>query len=99
MRLTTDADQLTFPATRQPARAAAVIGGLLLLTFVVDSRTGTAPFQHLYYLPIILAGIRFTTPGGVAAAFAAVVLYHIANPQLMSLHYGEPDAIQMALFF
>jgi diguanylate cyclase (GGDEF)-like protein len=69
-----------------------------LVIFFIDRGTGTAPLQHLYYLPIILAGTRFMMRGGIVAALAAVTLYHVANPHLLSGHYGESDAVQVALF-
>jgi diguanylate cyclase (GGDEF)-like protein len=71
----------------------------LLSVFVLDRATGSAPVQHLYYLPIILAGIRFRLRGGLLAATAAVLLYHAANPHLWALRYGESDLVQMVLFF
>jgi diguanylate cyclase (GGDEF)-like protein len=98
MRLTTGTVRFALPVARSPRWAAAVIIGMLLVIFLIDRRTGTAPVQHLYYLPIILAGNRFTLRGGIAGALAAVTLYHVANPQLLSLHYGESDAVQVALF-
>ena len=57
----------------------AIVGSLLVI-FELDRRTASAPFQHLYYLPIILAGVRFRMRGSLLGAFAAVVLYHLANP-------------------
>jgi diguanylate cyclase (GGDEF)-like protein len=68
------------------ARAASVGGGLLLI-FAVDRATTSAPVQHLYYLPIIVAGVLFGTRGGVAASLVAVVLYHLANPQLLTFRH------------
>jgi diguanylate cyclase (GGDEF)-like protein len=66
--------------------------------FAVDRATDSAPFQHLYYLPIIFAGINFEMPGGVGAAVAAIALYHVANPHLLNFRYRESDLVQMALF-
>ncbi len=71
---------------------------LLLAVFVADRATDSAPVQHLYYLPIILAGLRFGLPGAVAAALASIVSYHVANPQLLAFHYGESDVVQILLF-
>jgi diguanylate cyclase (GGDEF)-like protein len=70
----------------------------LLLIFVLDRVTGSAPVQHLYYLPVIFAGFRFRMRGGIAAAAAAVVLYHLANPQLLTFRYRESDLVQVGLF-
>lgn len=65
--------------------------------FYLDRTTGTAPVQHLYYLPIILAAYTLGTGAGVATALVAVVLYHAARPPLVS-SYRELDLIQIALF-
>jgi diguanylate cyclase (GGDEF)-like protein len=70
----------------------------LLLVFALDRATGAAPVQHLYYVPIILAGFRFGMRGGALAAVAAIVLYHLANPHLLTFVYGESDLVQISLF-
>jgi diguanylate cyclase (GGDEF)-like protein len=54
--------------------------------------------QHVYYLPIIFAGLRFKMRGGLVSALAAILLYHVANPHLLTLRYGERDLVQIALF-
>ena len=74
------------------------IGAGLLLIYVLDRATGSAPVQHLYYLPVIFAGFRFRMRGGIAAAAAAIVLYHLANPQLLTFQYRESDLLQVGLF-
>jgi hypothetical protein len=78
-----------FAAIRQIPRPWALLTSIaaLLLIFTLDRATGSAPFQHLYYLPIIFAGIRSGKRGGGAAAVAAIALYHLANPHLL----GRPD--------
>ena len=98
MRLTTRHDRLVAPIQLSPASATAIVFGALLLIFGVDRATDAAPVQHLYYLPIIFAGSRFKMRGGVAAALAAILLYHVANPHLLTLRYGERDLVQIALF-
>jgi diguanylate cyclase (GGDEF)-like protein len=70
----------------------------LLLVFELDRKTSSAPIQHLYYLPILFAAVRFELRGGVLAALAAVALYHIANPHLLTFRYEESDIVQIALF-
>ena len=82
---------------REALRAAFVIE-LLCLVFALDRATGSAPLQHLYYVPIILAGLWFNSRGSLIAAGAAIVLYHFANPHLLSFRYGELDLVQMTLF-
>jgi diguanylate cyclase (GGDEF)-like protein len=82
---------------RQALSAALVIESLGLV-FALDRATGSAPLQHLYYVPIILAGLWFKRRGSLAAAGTAIVLYHFANPHLLSFRYEESDLVQMALF-
>ncbi len=78
--------------------AIAGVAAGLLLTFVLDRGTGSAPFQHLYYLPIIFAAFTLNWGGGLAASLCAIVLYHLANPALLAFGYHEPDFVQMTLF-
>jgi diguanylate cyclase (GGDEF)-like protein len=73
-----------------------VIGCLAI--FALDRTTGTAPVQHLYYLPIILAAYHFGQRGGLTAALAAVALYHFANGSQPTHRHQESDIIQIALF-
>jgi len=54
--------------------------------------------QHLYYLPIVLAGVTFRWRGGVASALAAIALYHVANPHPLTWRAEEPDVLQIAVF-
>ncbi len=70
----------------------------LLVVYALDRQTGSAPVQHLYYLPIILAGLNLRTLGGVMAAGAAILLYHLANPHLLTARYQEADVVQTTLF-
>src|SRR6188474_910902 len=98
MRLTPSHDRLVAPIQPSAASAAAIVFAALLVIFGVDRATDAAPVQHVYYLPIIFAGLRFKMRGGVAAALAAILLYHVANPHLLTLRYGERDLVQIALF-
>ena len=77
---------------------AAIILLLLLVIAWLDYATGTAPIQHLYYLPIILAAFIFDYWGGLVCALAAIVSYHLANQHLRALNYGESDYLQVSLF-
>jgi diguanylate cyclase (GGDEF)-like protein len=79
-------------------RATVAAIAVLLLIFAIDHGTGSAPVQHLYYVPIIFAGIRFGKRGGAAAAVAATILYHLANPHLLTMRYEESDWVQICLF-
>jgi diguanylate cyclase (GGDEF)-like protein len=72
--------------------------GSLGVVFLLDRATGSAPVQHLYYIPIILAGLWFRRGGSLIAAGAAIVLYHLANPHLLTFRYNELDLVQIALF-
>ena len=103
MRLTSDrpsSDSDALLATRRLPRgvSAAIIAAALGLVFALDHFTGAVPLQHLYYVPIILAGVRFGFSGSTLAATVAVLLYHLANPHLLTFRYGELDLVQIALF-
>jgi diguanylate cyclase (GGDEF)-like protein len=84
----------TWPASWSAAGLLAALALVLLL----DWSTGSAPFQHLYYVPIVVAGMRFGYSGGSVAAVAAVLLYHLANPRLLTFVYGEADIVQVCSF-
>ena len=71
---------------------------LLVLIFNLDRVTGSAPVQHLYYLPIVFAAVRFGIAGGLATAVASIALYHLANPRLMGGGYEHWDLVQVVLF-
>lgn len=88
---------LTLPH-RAPWMSAALAGALALV-FLIDRASEAAPIQHLYYLPIVLAAAWFGTPGGLFVSFAAVVLYHVANPALVHGPYKDTDLVQIVLFF
>ena len=88
MRLTISNDRFASTARWSPRVTTALAGVALLLVFVLDRATGVAPVQHLYYVPIMLAGFRFKMRGGVLAALASILLYHLANPNLLTFRYG-----------
>src|SRR4029453_18313405 len=98
MRLTTSSARLTVPVRLSSVWTTVVVCAALLIVFVVDRSTNAAPVQHLYYLPIIVAAFRFKLRGGLVAAALSILLYHLANPHLLSLKYGEQDLVQVALF-
>lgn len=99
MRLT-EVDGQPARSDAAPARwgPIALTAAALLTVFVIDRMTSATPYQHLYYLPIIFAGVRFRLLGGIGTALSAVVLYHLANPHLLSFRYEEADIVQLALF-
>jgi len=86
MRLTTSADRPARRSSQSTAAIFIVVVSLLALVFVVDRATDAAPVQHLYYVPIIVAGAVFRMRGGVVAGLCAI------------LRYGESDLIQIVLF-
>ena len=103
MRLTVSGDPDAHTKRRSTSSLSVFVGlaiiiALLLVIAWLDYDTGTAPIQHLYYLPIILAALIFDYWGGLACAFAALVSYHLANQHLRALNYGEGDYLQMVLF-
>ena len=67
------------------------------IVFGLDSMTDLPHVQHLYYFPIIVAGIRFGLRGGTGAATVAILLYHLANPQTL-LRFDESDILQIGVF-
>jgi diguanylate cyclase (GGDEF)-like protein len=81
-----------------PVWSAILVVAALLGVFYIDWRTASAPYQHLYYVPIIFAGIMFRMRGSILAALAAILLYHLANPALLTFRYGEADLVQICLF-
>jgi diguanylate cyclase (GGDEF)-like protein len=74
------------------------VGVALWVIFELDRRTGSAPVQHLYYLPIILASFQLGRGNGLVAALAAIVLYHIANLSHFTASYTDTDVVQTVLF-
>src|SRR5262245_35497802 len=78
--------------------AGMLIAATLVAIAVLDRATSVAPVQHLYYLPIIFAAIRFGGLGGILTAVMAIVFYHLANPHALTLNYEESDFFQMAVF-
>lgn len=88
-------DPLRF--TRSPAAFVLVIVCLGLI-FRLDQSTAATPFQHLYYLPIVIAGLWLPRYGGLIVGLMAVVLYHLANPILLASRYRESDIVQIVLF-
>lgn len=89
-------DSMTFTRSR-PALIVVVLLSLGLI-FKLDQATGAAPLQHLYYLPIVIAGVWLPRHAGFIVGLAAVVLYHLANPILLASRYREPDVVQIVLF-
>jgi diguanylate cyclase (GGDEF)-like protein len=97
MRLTkNNAGAVAAPRWSSRWAAASAIAALALV-FALDRATDSAPVQHLYYLPIILAGVRFRMRGGILAGVSAIVLYHVANPHLFTFRYEESDVLQMVV--
>jgi diguanylate cyclase (GGDEF)-like protein len=84
-------------ARSQPLLIVLVLVSLGLI-YKLDQSTGAAPIQHLYYLPIVIAGLWLPRHAGLIAGLAAVVLYHLANPILLASHYRESDIVQIVLF-
>jgi len=75
-----------------------IVTATLVGIFCLDRATGSAPVQHLYYLPIILSGLVFGSRGGVWSAVAAIACYHFANNELTFDRLGQTDGVQVALF-
>jgi signal transduction histidine kinase len=58
-------------------------------------------FQRLYYLPVVYAAIAYGLPGGLAAAFAAGLLYipHIMTAWSHMRHYAMEQYAEIVMFF
>src|SRR5262245_51661801 len=101
MRLTNEhshAASLPAPARWPGLFAVGGLGVVMAGIFALDQGTGLPHVQHLYYLPIIFAGVRFGIAGGAGAAAVAIALYHLANVQALTWQYEESDILQMAVF-
>jgi diguanylate cyclase (GGDEF)-like protein len=101
MKLTHDhpsRDLITEPPRLSSAWAIVLIVAALLVFLMLDATTGAAPVQHLYYWPIVFAGVRFRRRGGLLCAVAAIVLYHVANPHALTFRDEQPDLLQMGVF-
>jgi diguanylate cyclase (GGDEF)-like protein len=100
MHLTSPQLEARLPKRSGPAGTLVyvTVGLSLALIFLLDRITASAPLQHLYYLPIILASLRLGAPAGFAASIAAIVLYHAANPAMFVAGYRESDIVQIVLF-
>src|SRR6266536_394286 len=100
MQITTRAILHHGPGSSKPVYYLALIAAALILIALLDRVTGDVPFQHLYYLPIILAATEFGFTGGLMASLSSVLLYHLANPRLLSLkEFHQGDIVQILLFF
>lgn len=101
MRLT-DSDGLRrFDGLRPPNRTwvATVVGLSLVGIAVLDGVIAPdAPVAHLYYLPILLAGVKLGRRPAIAVALLSVVLFHVVDPEIARFHYGEADIMELALF-
>lgn len=83
-----------------PDRAALCAVFLCLAAIAcLDFVSGESPVQHLYYVPIVFAAVRFSARFALFVTAAAVVLYHLANPPAPSMGYRQADLLQSAVFF
>jgi diguanylate cyclase (GGDEF)-like protein len=100
MRITSSAILHRGPTSARRAHYLVLITAALILIALLDRATGDVPFQHLYYLPIILAATEFGYSGGLLVSSCAVLLYHVANPRLLVLQgFRQADIVQIILFF
>ena len=66
---------------------------------MLDHATGDLPFQHLYYLPIIVSATELGFFGGLVVSLGSVALYHLANPRVIyTYQLREADIVQSLLF-
>jgi len=101
--------RLTHDSGPRPARALSrlrlerlVVGsgsaGVMAMVFWLDRWTSLPAVQHLYYFPIVFSAVTLGMTGGLGTASAAILLYHLANPQFATLRYAESDLLQIAVF-
>ena len=99
MRVTNNTILHQVPDSTHKALYLVLIASALLVIGLLDHATGDVPLQHLYYIPIIVAATQFEFSGGLAVSATAVVLYHLANFQVIAIHHlNEPDVVQSLLF-
>jgi diguanylate cyclase (GGDEF)-like protein len=79
-----------------PSLLLLVVG--LALVFALDHGTSEAPVQHLYYIPLIFAALRFGASGGLISAAGAISLYHLANIRPRRSGYDQADLLQILIF-
>jgi len=91
-RLVTESPRLSHTS------ALITIAAALIAIFALDATTYEAPVQHLYYLPIVFAGVTFRWRGGLGCALIAIVLYHVANPHPFTWRAEQPDLLQVSVF-
>jgi diguanylate cyclase (GGDEF)-like protein len=98
MRLTTTGSHIVWSWGLQRAWVTVAVVTALWTIFEVDRRTGSAPVQHLYYLPIVVASLGVGRFAGVATSLLAILLYHLANLAHFTGGYTEADVVQTMLF-
>lgn len=102
MRVTSRTQSHHWRSRASPSLTSFQAGILIALAFAVifalDRATEAAPVQHLYYLPVAYAAIRFGARIGIAAAASAIVLYHVANPHALTFRAESSDVLQIAVF-
>jgi len=98
MQLTRDSHGLAALPRLNAPWVPVVVGAALWLVFELDRRTGSAPVQHLYYLPIILASLRMGPGARFVVSTIAIVLYHLANLAHFTTVYADKDIVQTLLF-
>ena len=74
------------------------VASALWIIFAVDRRTGSAPVQHLYYLPIVAASLGLGRFLGITTSLVAILLYHLANLTHFTSGYTDSDVVQTTLF-
>ena len=89
---------VTEPPRLPTTLAAIAIVAALFSILALDASTASAPVQHLYYVPIVFAGVTFRWRGGVVCALVAIVFYHLANWHPLTWHDEQPDLLQMGVF-
>ncbi len=98
MQLTSNTFRPKLSGKRHRALWLGMISLSLVLIAALDERTGVLPVHHFYYVPIIMAALRFRKAGGLLVACASVALYQLANPNLWQWQYAERETLQLIIF-
>src|SRR5262249_12500316 len=98
MQLSTTGSHILSSRRLQRAWVTLTVLFALWIIFDIDRRTGSAPVQHLYYLPIVVASLGLGRYAGLAVSLVAILLYHLANLAHFTAGYTQADVVQIALF-
>jgi diguanylate cyclase (GGDEF)-like protein len=100
MRLGDQAIRIDGPSAGRRGRvlAAAITVGTFGLVAAATIALAPAPVAHLFYVPILVAGIRLGWGAALATGIGAAVVYHFVDPALVDFAHVEACAVQLLAF-